>query len=230
VSAIRFEEQQTVWTSDFEDSLTKDSGAVFPGMMFGLARERMESTKLWKIIKKMPKGALLHCHLEAMVDMDWMLDEIFNVGGMHIKASAPMDSEDACKTVDVKFQWLKTARSSEPSIWTSSYKADELVPLEVAADRYSFGGRQGFKALIRSKATITHSESLKHQEGPGEIWKKFQSCFGIIGTILHYEPIWRGFIPRFLRMLVQDGVQYVDLRAVAHRLPFYKTGSPEPVL
>ena len=228
VSAIRFEEQQTVWTSDFEDSLTKDSGAVFPGMMFGLARERMESTKLWKIIKKMPKGALLHCHLEAMVDMDWMLDEIFNVGAMHIKASAPMDSEDACKTVDVKFQWLKTARSSEPSIWTSSYKADELVPLEVAADSYPFGGRQGFKNLIRSKATITHSESLKHQEGPGEIWKKFQSCFGVIGTILHYEPIWRGFIPRFLRMLVQDGVQYVDLRAVAHRLPFYKTGSEEP--
>lgn len=43
-------------------------GDVFPGMCFTLAKERMESTKLWEIVKHFPKGALLHAHLEAMVD------------------------------------------------------------------------------------------------------------------------------------------------------------------
>lgn len=37
-------------------------------MCFTLAKERMERTELWKIVKKFPKGALLHAHLEAMVD------------------------------------------------------------------------------------------------------------------------------------------------------------------
>jgi adenosine deaminase CECR1 len=40
-------------------------------MCFTLAKERMESTMLWKIVKKFPKGALLHAHLEAMVDSEW---------------------------------------------------------------------------------------------------------------------------------------------------------------
>jgi len=48
-----------------------EDGDVFPGMCFTLAKERMESTMLWKIVKKFPKGALLHAHLEAMVDSEW---------------------------------------------------------------------------------------------------------------------------------------------------------------
>ena len=63
VSQVRFEEQQTLWTKEYEDSLLTEHVDVFPGMMFSLAKERMEKSKLWKIVQKMPKGTLLHCHL-----------------------------------------------------------------------------------------------------------------------------------------------------------------------
>jgi len=228
VSQIRFEEQQTIWTSEYEDSLASAKGTVFPGMMFALARERMEKSKLWQIIKKMPKGALLHCHLEAMVDLDWLLDEIFRIGGMHIQASAPLTTEEAYRHAVISFKWHRAPVSSDASIWSQSYKAGEYIPIEVAADGFPSGGREAFKNFVRSKATITQKESLQHQEGPNEIWSKFQSCFGVIGSMLHYEPIWRGFLPRVFKTLVEDGVQYVDLRAVLHRLPFYRTGSEEP--
>jgi adenosine deaminase CECR1 len=60
VSAIRFQEQQTIWTHDFEDEVAKKEGVeIFPGMMFNLAKDRMEKSKLWQIVRKMPKGALL---------------------------------------------------------------------------------------------------------------------------------------------------------------------------
>lgn len=55
-----------MWTKEVED----DEGDVYPGMMFTLAKDRMESTRLWKIVKRMPKGCLLHSHLEAMVDSE----------------------------------------------------------------------------------------------------------------------------------------------------------------
>lgn len=66
VGNIRHHEAETVWTKEVED----DEGDVYPGMMFTLAKDRMEGTKLWKIAKRMPKGCLLHAHLEAMVESE----------------------------------------------------------------------------------------------------------------------------------------------------------------
>lgn len=66
VRNIRQHEAATVWTKEVEE----DEGDVYPGMMFTLAKDRMESTKLWKIAKWMPKGCLLHAHLEAMVESE----------------------------------------------------------------------------------------------------------------------------------------------------------------
>lgn len=62
VSRIRDEEARTIWTPQLEDALARqeDRITVHPGMMFSLSKERMESTKLWKIVRRMPKGALLH--------------------------------------------------------------------------------------------------------------------------------------------------------------------------
>lgn len=225
VSAIRFEEQQTIWTKEYEDSLAATEGDIYPGMMFNLARDRMENTKLWKIIKKMPKGALLHCHLEAMVDLDWLLEELFTVGGMHIMALEPMTTPELRETTPIEFKWLRSAATTDATatMWSDTYKAEDAVPVEVAAESFPNGGRDAFKAWLRSRVTITAEESLKHHHGPNAIWKKFTSCFGVMATLLHYEPIWRGFIRRMLKGLLDDGVQYVDLRA-AFNLPFYRTG------
>ena len=59
---------------------------MYPGMMFSLAKDRMESSKLWRIVKKMPKGTLLHCHLGAMVDARWIIDEALHTEGICITA------------------------------------------------------------------------------------------------------------------------------------------------
>lgn len=222
VSQIRFQEQQTVWTKEYEETLAADIGDVFPGMMFNLARERMEQTKLWKIVRRMPKGALLHCHLEAMADLDWLFDEMFNIGGIHMQADAPLVNDAAREATTVTFKWLSSPNQAA-SIWSETYTGGQMVPVETAADSFP-GGRSAFKSWLKTRTMITTEETLRHHHGPNEIWRKFTSCFGVLGTLLHYEPLWRGFIPRMLKSLIDDGVQYVDIRA-AFVLPFYQTGS-----
>ena len=65
VARIRDHERRTIWTPELEESLASDptgpaaGRTVFPGMMFSLAKERMEATTLWRIVRRMPKGALL---------------------------------------------------------------------------------------------------------------------------------------------------------------------------
>lgn len=194
--------------------------------MFSLARPKIEQSKLWQIIKKMPKGALLHCHLEAMVDLDWLIEHAFTLTGIHVQADGPLDSVEAQSTTPFSFKWLKAEQQTNASLWNSSYTPGTLIPIAQVADSFPGGGRDAFKALMRARSTITHDESLAHHHGPNDIWRKFLSCFGIIASLLHYEPTYREFLRRMFQQLVEDGVQYVDIRS-AFIVPFYREGCEE---
>lgn len=60
VSRIRAKEMREVWSQNLdEDDDVDDHQAdeiLYPGVMFNIAKGRMERTKLWKIVEKMPKG------------------------------------------------------------------------------------------------------------------------------------------------------------------------------
>jgi adenosine deaminase CECR1 len=59
VSRIRAKELKEVWTKDLDENLAQQTDEIlYPGMMFRLAKDRMESTELWKIVEKMPKGGI----------------------------------------------------------------------------------------------------------------------------------------------------------------------------
>ncbi|KAF2276963.1 Metallo-dependent hydrolase [Westerdykella ornata] len=227
VDQIRFEEQQTLWTKNFEDSLVRHHVDVFPGMMFSLAKERMEKrSRLWKIIRRMPKGALLHCHLEAMVDLDWALEEAFSTEGVCIRSDGPLSSPEALLKAGISFSYTKTRANVDVSIWSNQYVAETLVPITVAADSFPDGGRKGFIEWIRSRCTITDEEHLLHHEGPNQVWRKFMSCFPILGSLVYYEPIFRKFIRKMCQQLLDDGVYYVDMRS-AFYTPYRRAGQEE---
>ncbi|EFQ93002.1 hypothetical protein CFE70_010690 [Pyrenophora teres f. teres 0-1] len=222
VSQIRFEEQQTLWTKEYEDSLLTDYVDVFPGMMFSLAKDRMEKSKLWKIVKKMPKGTLLHCHLEAMVDLDWALQEAFDTEGVCVIADGPITDDKTRRKTGFSFTYSKHAKS-DMSIWNQTYAGNTPVPVNQAADSFPDGGKKAFIEWVRSRVTITASEHLSHHEGPNEVWRKFMSCFPILGSLIYYEPIFRKFIRNMCKQLLDDGVYYVDMRS-AFFTPYRSAG------
>ena len=228
LARVRAEEHRTVWTDDFEQDLAVQQGInVFPGMMFTLARERIERTKSWEIIKKMPKGALLHCHLDAMIDPDWLIDQALETKGFSLMADRALASLEAREKASVTLQYTKAKEAAATSIWDSTYEANTLVPLVQAAEIFPEGGRAGFCAWLRSRMTITLEESKAHHCGVDAVWRKFTSCFPIIGSILFYEPIFRAAMQRLLHELNEDGVRWADFR-LAFNFPFYLEGCESP--
>ncbi|KAI9771089.1 MAG: hypothetical protein M1840_002440 [Geoglossum simile] len=214
VSRIRDEEQRTIWTSKFEDSLAGDGeGDIYPGMMFTLAKSRMEKTKLWRIVRRLPKGALLHAHLDAMVDLDFVFAKVLSTDGMHIYSPDALCTPSALERSPVLFQYSRNTSQSTSSIWSPEYQPSTLMPLPIAADSFPNGGRAGFLTWIKERCTITGRESLNHHQGPNAIWQKFESTFTILASIIFYEPIFRAFIREMCRQLLDDGVRWVDMRA-----------------
>ena len=251
MSSIRQKELKTTWTSNLEEHLTVTDEAgkeqevmAHPGMMFSLARSKMEGTKMWKILSAMPKGALLHAHLDAMIDVDWLIDQLFvespegGDGGICVLApvglnATSMDDALSGRAGSVQFRYYsyeERAKVAEEkgngdagSIWTKNYTP--LLPLAIrdAAAAFPHGGEKGFRQWLWSRCVITPEESLHHHHGLDAIWRKFQSTFPTLGWMLFYEPIFRRALQRLLAQLAEDGITYVDLRC-AFMFEFRRTG------
>ncbi len=227
VGQIRFEEQQTIWTIELEEEIAQSNyGIVYPGQMFHLAKERMEQTKLWKIVQRMPKGALLHCHLEAMVDVDWLFHVALETDGMHITAPEVLHIASQRENVPFTFQYAKQSSQAGASIWSKDYCSNTLVSLADAAGTFP-GGKEAFIKWLTSRCTVGIEESVNHHHGANAIWRKFTSVFAILKTLIYYEPIYRKFLAHMFRQLLEDGVQYVDVRA-AFLFQYRKEGCENP--
>lgn len=226
VSAIRFEEQQTLWRWDHEDNQAHDVN-VYPGMMFLLAKDKMEKSKLWQIVKKMPKGALLHCHLAAMGDLSHIFEVAMDTDDFCISADTPLTTPDATAKAAIRFKYVRDTRNREPSIWKDSYEPHHWVPIAKSADAYPDGGREGFVKCMISRLGISPKESLDHNMGVGEVWRKFTSSFRTIDSLLRYEPIFRRYIFHVLTQLNEDGVRWVDFRCDFFH-PYTSIESTEP--
>lgn len=227
MASIRKRELRDVWTSEFEETLAdKNGGNLYPGMMFTLARQRMEGTDLWKIIEKMPKGALLHAHLDAMIDIDWLVDQTLLERGLTIQASEGLADRSKRQTTPIQIRFRTEHEMSKfkkgTSIWSTDYESD--TPISLREAQRSFPDDDiTFKKWIISRCTISAEESLAHHHGLDAIWRKFQSCFLTIGQMLFYEPLFRKAMQRVLGQLVTDGISYVDFR-IAFRFEFRRKG------
>ncbi len=227
MALIRRRELETVWTSQVEDSLAdKNGGNLYPGMMFTLARNRMETTDLWKIVEKMPKGALLHAHLDAMIDVDWLVDQALSEKGFCMLAPEGLSDKEKRTTGALQFRYYSDEavkkQKSAGSIWTTKYSSNTPIPIREAQREFP-DDETTFKKWLISRCTVTAEESLCHHHGLDSVWRKFQSTFLVITWMFAYEPIFRRAIQRLLGQLAADGITYVDLR-IAFKFEFRKEG------
>lgn len=219
VAAIRAAEQRTLWTPQFEDALAQQPGTdtptMHPGMMFRLAKPRIEASRLWRIVRRMPKGSILHAHLDAIVDLDWVFRVLLAEPGMHVAApDGHLATAGARADALVCFRFFKAERNVAMSIWDAEggYVPGEFVPLVKAAEGFPDGGREGWIRWMKSKTTISETDSLEQHRGVDHVWKKFNMCFQIMGTVLHYEPVFRKFLRRLMAQYLEDGVFWGELR------------------
>lgn len=212
MSSIRDEERRTIWRTEGNPDLGQKE--LFPGMMFNDAKNHMESGKLWQIVQKMPKGSLLHTHLGATVELDWVFNLALSTPGVHISAPVPLSSERAREASLFTFQYSGLPSKEVPSIWSPGYPPNTLVPIKVAAETFPNGGRKGFVLWLIDRCSITQSESLQHHLGVDDVWRKLQTAFIIVGPLIYYEPILRAFMQKLFLTLKEDGIKWLEARTL----------------
>jgi len=203
-------ESKTIFDYDPEDK----SPNVFPGMEFLTARDTIVHTRLFKILGKMPKGGLLHAHLDATVNARVLLGLALTQPAMHVRTAARLTSANAKSTIPQFSALPETKFGTLASLTDGNYVAGEWVSMQKARESFdvSLGGPEGFDNWAVGALTINPSEAYMTHNTTAKIWAKFTSVFGVSHGLIHYTPIWTEYIRQFFLSSIQDGISYVEAR------------------
>ncbi|XP_038215753.1 adenosine deaminase 2-like [Zerene cesonia] len=154
-------------------------------------KDDIRKSKVYKIIRDMPKGAALHIHDMGILDPDYVLnityrDNLYVCFGndrLKLKFShAPPDS--TCR-----WQLMKDARFSSENV--TKFDADLQKHFSICVD----------------DPDIVYP-SIK------EVWGAFTGYFVTVAPMMSYRPVWEQYFYDVLKKFREDNIMYVEVRSV----------------
>lgn len=109
----------------------------------------------------MPKGALLHAHLDATVNATFLLELALKQPALHVRVSQQLTSLNKTSTLP-QFRALTPNKFSDvPSLTDAAYVPDTWVSLHNARNSFdsSFGGPEGFDEWVIGAMMINPTEA-----------------------------------------------------------------------
>ncbi|THH06492.1 hypothetical protein EW145_g4051 [Phellinidium pouzarii] len=211
IRATKAAEDKAIWSVEHEGVTN-----TFAGMQFLSAKHLVIKSKLFQILTKMPKGGLLHAHLDAMVDVDFLLKLTVAQPAIHIRVPVALTPENI-KSVLPEFRGLPAnefTTTSAQSLTASDYVPQTWVNYKRARETFSdeLGGPEGFDAWITGTLTINPNEAYGTHNSVLKIWEKFASIFVVKRGLALFIPIAVDYIREFIRSSVEDGISYIETR------------------
>ncbi len=108
---------------------------------------------------QMPKGALLHAHLDAMVDARVLLHSALKYPAMHVRTAEKLTPANLRATLPEFRPLPQNDWTSLESLVDDAYKPGMWVPLSSARETFGFGGPDAFDDWVVAALTINPSES-----------------------------------------------------------------------
>lgn len=178
-----------------------DAGYLNPHMFapsrhFFDVMDQIRASKLFKILRRMPKGAILHAHDTALASTDFLVSLTYRE---HL-----WQCNDTFKgeIVSLRFARDPPAADSEHFTWTRV--ADERTRL----------GQVNYDAHIRSLFSLRTDNPREAYRDINDVWEKFMGIFFLVEPLVTYVPVWRDYYRQSLLEAFEDNVQYLEFRGL----------------
>lgn len=156
-------------------------------------KDDVKKTELYKLITKMPKGAVLHAHDTSLLGPDYVL-ELTYWKDLYI---CFIDDE-------VLFRFAKTLPTTPCATkWQLVKEA-----------RYSSGNVDEFDDHLRKEFTLVVDDYVKKYPDNNAIWKSFKKYFKTILSIVSYKPAWEQYFYDALKEYRHDNVFFLEVRSI----------------
>eukprot|EP00794_Sanderia_malayensis_P010998 gene10998-12161_t len=168
---------------------------------FITAKSKIDKSNVFKIIKKMPKGAALHLHDLSMASYKWL-----------IKNVTTLDICYMCYNTDKKVVEFKLAQ-------TMPKPAGNCKWVSVPLARKNSGNPAKFDAELFSNLSMTDGDPKTLYPTQNALWKKFSSIFMSLSGLLGFDAAFSSYYSQGLKELLDDNIQYAEIRALL--MPLY---------
>lgn len=172
---------------------TRDIDEKFLNPVAETLWDRAENSKVYKAVKKMPKGAALHIHSSYMLDANSMI-------ALTHEYSANLY---ACYHTDLKLHFSDSVPTRPcPVKW-------ELL----SELRGESGNAEAFDEKLKKHFCFLNAAEQNPYESINDVWKRFEKTHKTIKSLITFRPVREKFFYRSLETFYNDNVKYVEIRS-----------------
>ncbi|XP_057319607.1 adenosine deaminase 2-like [Microplitis mediator] len=172
------------------DEAFEDQTKFYPSKNFMEVRNKIEKSKVFNIIKMMPKGAVLHTHDLALVSEEWIYNNVTYRDNLYIcnETEKIMLKFFDTPSDDCNWQLLKDLRNNKTIV--------DDIDLRVRREL----------SMITENPDIVYSDN-------NYAWVKFLKIHTLLKSLLTYRPVFEDHFYQALQELYDDNVLYLEFRS-----------------
>lgn len=167
-----------------------------PAMHFFQAKPIIDNSSIFKIVRSMPKGSVLHLHNTAAVSSEWIIKNLT------YRPEAKLCESEG----NVYFTTRKSPICPEESLKS------------IQSLRAKNGSIEAFDAWLESHVNLKKSDPELMHADINTIWVEFEKMFSVIRDFVNYRPFFEAFHTQLLKEFYEDNVQYIELRMPLSKL------------
>lgn len=178
-------------TKEIEDGFATPSTFIPSRHIFEVLN-RINSSELFQIMQKLPKGAILHSHDVAIASTDYVLSLTYRPNLWQCQ-----------NTVTAVKQFLFS---------TNQPTAIAGCTWVLVADERARIGEELYNSQTRKLFTMYNEDPTNAFDNINAVWSHFMTIFAAVEPIITYAPVWRDYFKQTLTELYADNVQYLEFR------------------
>lgn len=163
-----------------------------PARSFLEAVDDINKSEVFKILRQMPKGAMLHGHDTALVSADFVIKNITYRDNLYAKLNKS-------KNDLLELRFFQTPPTDDQ--WKSVK--------DMRADSGDSKMGTNFDEWLKTKITLGKSDVGLDVN---TVWQRFSNIFGVITPMLTYEPVWKDYFYQTLKEFHDDNINYLEFR------------------
>lgn len=162
-----------------------ESNLFPPSRNFSESKSTIDTTLLYKILRRMPKGGILHIHADSTGSPTWLVKRAI--------------ADDNC--------YIYMQEDDSVLYGTMAVFKKDAVPQGYQSCKEMACKDSSFISKIVNLITM-HSED-SNSVNP---WQKFNQCFARIENLLYYEPFFREYYKHAFETIAEDNIFFIELR------------------